>query len=150
MHWKGISDGTKRVSVLYKVGWTHLRYGVWFWSPIFRRACLHGTVQYRSIYAYQGIECLCQERWEEELSLAKWKTDQGDNCCPQHIKSLIILGEKKSFFPWRTNLGGKKKPNKQTNWYMQYLNNFWHWGPRSRKRVDLLKKRMMLCACLQF
>lgn len=41
-----------------------------------------------------------------------------------------------------------KKPH--TNWYLQYLNNFWQRRPRSRKHVDLLKKRMMLCACLQF
>lgn len=92
---EGVSVETKNVSVPCRDGWTALRSGVRFWSPVFRRACLSGD---RSIEAYQGMESFRQERWKE-FSLAKWKVERGDNCCRQTIKCLVSLGEKKAVFP---------------------------------------------------
>lgn len=90
-----VPEERKSLSVLCRDGGTPLRCGVCFWSPVFRGACLRGD---RSIGTYWGMESWHQERWEE-FSLAKWKVDRGNGCCPLIIKWLGSLGEKKADFP---------------------------------------------------
>lgn len=141
MHWEAVSDDTKSMSVLCRDGWTPL--GCALGSG---HLCSGGLVsgetgvlrltrEWRVVSGeVRGIQPGKVEGWQRGYLLST----------THHVVGQP--GREKSCFSWRTHLA--RSPH--TNWYLPCVNHFWKWGPRSRKRVYLLNKRVMLCACLQF